>query len=58
MPHHKVVVSHEYESTVSPIPTDRINLSAILPKSASGDRELPHFLSADALINTSGYSRS
>ncbi|TKA57520.1 hypothetical protein B0A53_00752 [Rhodotorula sp. CCFEE 5036] len=52
MPYYKVFVSDEYESTIPTIPTDRINLSAILPEPASGNPALPPFLSPDALLNT------
>lgn len=52
MPYYKVVVSNEYESTVSTVPTDRINLSAILSESGASNLELPPFVSPDALVNT------
>lgn len=52
MPYYKVFVSDEYESTIPTIPTDRINLSAILPEPASGNPALPPFLSPDALLDT------
>ncbi|GAA5872427.1 hypothetical protein JCM3774_004518 [Rhodotorula dairenensis] len=52
IPYYKLVVSHEYESAVPMVPTDQINLSAILPKSASADPEIPPFISPDALLNT------